>query len=330
MKSMHAIFAHFLVLAISSAIVCRRCTFFTLFETMASNKLLHLLHSALAGSIILSLGSFFTNKTMGGLTDSETTAYREKVYDVMGDFVMLVGMFSHELGIRNITTLSLLYAIKSFGWVFGIKSQKTSGRAMLLGSVLAAALALLLVTHNYLSSKFLGLLLCLEYSLVLLSIVKNQLIMVLDMNGVESDRSLFVFIITIVYLALKSGTFLLFIAKLASRHRFPYNTLKSLITTTVKLLKKLVLFKKYINLVRALNTIRETAVEGSCAICTDDIAVGKKLRCTHVFHSHCLKMWCEREMSCPICRADLVFDNEETHETDNEILSGVPIELENE
>lgn len=330
MGTVHVILAHFFVLVLSSAIVCRRCTFFTLFESMASSKLLHLLHSTLAGSIVLSLGSTLTNKTMGRLTDSETAAYREKVYDVMGDFVMLVGIFSHEMGIKNIITLSLLYAVKSFGWVFGIKSQKSSGKAMLLSSILVAILSIFLVVHSYLSSRFLGLLLCLEYTLVLLSLVKNQLIMSLDMNGIENNRSLFVFIITIAYLTLKSCTFLLFIVKLASRHRFPYNTLKSLITTSIKLLRKLVLFKKYIKLVRDLDSIKETAVEGNCAICTDEIVVGKKLRCSHFFHSHCLKMWCEREMSCPICRADLVFDNEETHETEDEILSGVPIELENE
>lgn len=330
MRATQAILVHFFVLALSSAVVCRRCTFFALFEAMASNKLLHILHSTLAANIILSLGSFFTNKTLGELADSETATYREKVYEVMGDFVMLVGMFSHELGIRSIITLSLLYAAKSFGWVFGIKSQKGSSRTMLLSSTLVASLVAFLIAYNYLSNRFLGLLLCLEYTLVFLSLLKNQLIMALDMNEVENDRSLFVFIITIAHLTLKSLTFLLFIVRLASRHRFPYNTLKSLITTVVKLLKKLVLFKKYIKLVRDLNSIKETSVDGNCAICTDEINVGKRLKCSHVFHSHCLKMWCEREISCPICRADLVFDNEEIHETEDEIFSGVPVELEDE
>lgn len=127
---------------------------------------------------------------------------------------------------------------------------------------------------------------------------------------------------------MKALAFTAFILRFSSRSKFPYGITKSLISTLLKLYKKAVLFKKYVRLLADLETIAEVDVSGTCAICTDELVRGKRLQCSHVFHSSCLKMWCEREVSCPICRADLVFKREAIHETEDEVISGVPIELE--
>jgi len=328
MTSLKLIPLHFALMLISSLFICKKRTFFSIFETIVQNKLLHLLHTSLISNLILTFTSLFTDLLLGKLQESETAAYNEKVYEVCGDFFMLISIFSNELSIKNITTLALLYAFKSFSWVFAIKSQKNGNKKMLLGSMGVTAIATAIIIKCYYSSMFLSILLCLEYSLIVLSLIKNQMIMSIDMCGIETNRTLLMFFITITYLILKSCTFLAFIIKLSKMHRFPYNTLRALISTGLKLYKKLILFKKYLKLLRDLNSIKESPVVGNCAICTDDITMGKKLKCSHVFHSQCLNMWCEKEVSCPICRAELVFEREEQIETEDEILFGVPVELE--
>ncbi|ELA40966.1 uncharacterized protein VICG_01996 [Vittaforma corneae ATCC 50505] len=328
MKSAFLIVLNFLVLAISCLIVCGRSSFFALFKTIASNRLLHLLHSSFIASIILSLSSYSTNKILGHLTPSEFTMYNEKVYNVMGDLVMLISMFSHEVSVKSIIVFSILYSFKSFTWTLDIKSQKNPSYRIVYASAAVQTLTSAIIMHYLSSSTAISMLMILEYSLILLSLLKNQLIMLLDINNIENNRTLFVSIIKIVFLALKSLAFLMFILRFSVRNRFPYGIMKSLISTLLKLYKKSVLFKKYIKLLIDLESISEVDVKGTCAICTDDIIKGKKLQCSHVFHSSCLKMWCEREVSCPICRADLVFKREIIHETEDEIISGVPIEIE--
>lgn len=321
---------HILLLAISCGLFCSPFTFFNILRTIATNKFLHLLHSSLITNIIIGFSSFFIYNTLGELQDSETVAYNEKVYDVCGDFFMLISIFSNELSIKSIIKFGMLYSFKSFCWVFTIKSQKDANLKMLAGSAIVVLLASLIAFNYYVQSIYslISILLYLEYSLVILSLIRSQLIIVVDMKGIEKNRTLFLLLISISYLLLKCATFLSFIIKLSARHRFPYNILKALISTGIKLYKKLILFKKYLKLMSGLNSIKEVPVDGNCAICTEDIVTGKKLKCSHVFHSQCLSMWCEKEISCPICRAELVFEKEEKIETDREIIFGVPVVLE--
>ena len=69
-------------------------------------------------------------------------------------------------------------------------------------------------------------------------------------------------------------------------------------------------------------TLTETEI---CAICTDEIKNGKKLGCKHIFHTECLKIWCERETTCPICRKPLTLTNMLKFETNAEIINVVPL-----
>lgn len=319
---------HLSILIIACYFECKTAHFYTLFYTIYTSKFLHLLHSSLFGHIICSIGFLATNKFLGQLTGSEFSTYNDKALTIITELIMLGGSVSNELSLMSIGSVSLLYVFKSFAWTLDVKSQKQATKRMLFGSTLAILMSLL--AHKYYSglTSLLSLIFCMEYSLVVISILKNQLIVCLDLNKVENNRSFYIFIITMGYLALKSCVFAVFISRFSKRTRFPYGILKSLLATGMKLYKKLILFKKYLKLVKDLDAIEEFETEGSCAICTDEIVKGKRLACSHVFHSSCLKMWCEREVSCPICRAEIIFKKEEIQETSDEILSGVPIEVE--
>eukprot|EP01133_Synstelium_polycarpum_P011508 gene11508-13426_t len=46
-----------------------------------------------------------------------------------------------------------------------------------------------------------------------------------------------------------------------------------------------------------------------CIVCREDMTSGKKLPCGHILHLSCLRSWLERQQSCPICRADVLVDD---------------------
>lgn len=48
-------------------------------------------------------------------------------------------------------------------------------------------------------------------------------------------------------------------------------------------------------------------VDSTCIICREEMRQAKRLPCGHVFHIECLRMWLERQQTCPTCRRS-VFD----------------------
>lgn len=49
-----------------------------------------------------------------------------------------------------------------------------------------------------------------------------------------------------------------------------------------------------------------------CAICKEDFAldsVARKLPCSHLFHGNCIVPWLKIRNSCPLCRAEIPYDD---------------------
>lgn len=330
MKTFFLLLVHGAILALACAFYCKNYSFFSILKAVASIKLLHFLHASLFAHLILVIGNFIINLSLGKLSSSEFSVYNEKAYEAIGDILVLVNMFANELSLRSMIVFSILYSFKSFSWSLGIKAQKSHNYRILVACFLAQVATLCALKHYISLQTITAKLLVLEYFLVLLSLIKTQSIMLLDIKNVETHRTLCTFIISIIYLFLKSCAFACFILQFSIRGRFPYGIVKTLTTTVLALNKKLRLFKKYIKLLADLGSIKESTLVDTCAICTDEITSGKRLLCTHVFHATCLKMWCEREVSCPVCRAELVFKREVIYETENEIFSGIPVEIEDD
>ncbi len=44
-----------------------------------------------------------------------------------------------------------------------------------------------------------------------------------------------------------------------------------------------------------------------CIICREEMVTGcKKLPCSHIFHTSCLRSWFQRQQTCPTCRMDVL------------------------
>jgi hypothetical protein len=55
--------------------------------------------------------------------------------------------------------------------------------------------------------------------------------------------------------------------------------------------------------------ILEATANAPCAICQDTISIGESIRllasCSHTFHRNCIDTWYQRNVHCPVCRADV-------------------------
>ncbi|XP_058744350.1 E3 ubiquitin-protein ligase At3g02290-like [Vicia villosa] len=58
-----------------------------------------------------------------------------------------------------------------------------------------------------------------------------------------------------------------------------------------------------------VTTSTEDAVESICSICLLDLPNASstpiRLRCSHVFHTHCIQKWINIRKNCPLCRANV-------------------------
>ncbi|CAL5196446.1 unnamed protein product [Lathyrus oleraceus] len=56
-------------------------------------------------------------------------------------------------------------------------------------------------------------------------------------------------------------------------------------------------------------TTSTTDAESICCICLVDLSNGSstpiRLRCSHLFHSHCIQKWNSIKKTCPLCRANV-------------------------
>lgn len=50
-----------------------------------------------------------------------------------------------------------------------------------------------------------------------------------------------------------------------------------------------------------------------CSVCWEDFTLGEAVRqlpCTHIYHEPCIRPWLELHGTCPICRQNLITDDQ--------------------
>ena len=60
--------------------------------------------------------------------------------------------------------------------------------------------------------------------------------------------------------------------------------------------------------------INQTLIKKKCTICLEDYVNGDNsiaLPCIHIFHANCIKTWLKENNSCPICKNEIKYENEE-------------------
>lgn len=143
-----------------------------------------------------------------------------------------------------------------------------------------------------------------------LNITIRFIIQVLDSRseaGLQS-KGLYLMLTDMTCEIVKFLTYVCFFGLIFVYYGLPIHLLRDVYWAFVTCQRKVVSFIKYMQLTRNLDTRfedatpEELAAAGNCLVCREDLAQGKKLRCGHVFHLDCLRMWLQHQQSCPLCR----------------------------
>ncbi len=126
-------------------------------------------------------------------------------------------------------------------------------------------------------------------------------------NGLSS-RGLYLLLTELVCEVVKLATYIAFFCLVFVYYGMPIHIVRDVYAAYLSFYRKLVGFVKYMRLTRNLDsrfpaaTPEELVAAGSCLVCREEMAAGKKLPCGHVFHLDCLRSWLQHQQACPLCR----------------------------
>ncbi|KAL6121688.1 hypothetical protein NUSPORA_01361 [Nucleospora cyclopteri] len=319
---------HIIALFVGIFFKCRfkatNLTFFSIAFHLSHNKMLNLLGTTLICNCIFFINSIISDFAFGVLYETERARYNERALEFITSCAMTAVSFPYCLKVENLGAFAVFYAFRGLSWTFQLNTERNRRSSMnyyAIGFCLIIIFILRGLVNKFalVFMSFKGLL-AFEYCLTLFYFVKFILLNYFSYDGTPT----LLFGIQFFYI-LSRIVVVGYYANNLSKFRVPITYIKMLAIDFYKLKKKIVVFYNYIMLCRELEVFPDMECNEMCAICTDTIEKGKKLGCNHVFHTECLKMWCERESTCPVCRKPLTFNKEIVIETENEVISVLPM-----
>lgn len=323
---------HFILLAIYTMKVTHGSwTMYNILTTTTRNSTVRILHATFLIFLMCSLAGLVIDRVFKSLRPEEISNFNESLLYFLTDFLLVVSTFDSDVSFRNGLLFVMLLCVKSLNWLLVSRIKRNvypSLYGLAYGISLFSGLMVVLFTLSCISSITGQILFLFEYTLLVIASIKNICVMNLIQSDDDGKRSLYNFYIDIAYMSIMLLVYALFIGITSINYRLPLNLFRSALTILDALISKVKMFLSYLRLCKELEKCVEGSGDGFCAICRDDMEVGKKLACGHCFHIECLKMWCEQQQTCPICKSKLAFDvKKESFVVGNEYISGIPVTI---
>lgn len=322
-----------LLAAYTMKMTYRDPSMYNVLTTTTSNNTMHILHAAFLVFLMCSLTNYIINSVFGELRVEETSSFNESLLYFLTDFLLVVSTFDNDVNFKNGLLFVMLLCVKSLSWILGARIKRDVMPVLFklaYGITVFSCIMGFLFGLSCISAVDGHILFLFEYSLLVIASVKNIYVMNLVVSENEEKRSLYNFYIDITYLSTTLLVYMVFIGITSLSYRLPLNLFRSALTILDALITKIKTFLNYLKLCKDLERCVEGTGDGFCAICRDDMAVGKKLSCNHCFHLECLKMWCERQQTCPICKLSFTLElKKESFVVGNEHISGIPVTIDN-
>jgi E3 ubiquitin-protein ligase synoviolin len=128
------------------------------------------------------------------------------------------------------------------------------------------------------------------------------------LTGGFQSRGFFTMVVDLVCETVKFLTYIALFCMIMASYGLPFHLIRDVYSAYYSFQRKLFSFIRYLQLTRNLDhrfpdaTPEEITAAGSCLVCREEMTQGKKLKCGHVFHLECLRMWLQHQQSCPLCR----------------------------
>lgn len=159
------------------------------------------------------------------------------------------------------------------------------------------------------------LILAIVASTILARLTFHLIYVLQDNTWLSRDR--FVFYLNVVSDLVQSFVYIVNFVIIMSHYGIPIHLLRDFYMTLRSTLKRITDFLHYRKMVANMDTQFPNATEEEllerdtvCVICLGEMVAGsvKKLPCTHMLHTNCLRTYLESNADCPICKAPVDVD----------------------
>ncbi|KAG6584631.1 hrd1-like protein [Phytophthora cinnamomi] len=284
-----------------------------------------------AGLVLTTLfGRLLKRFFLGTLRDAEVELLHENVRYAVTETCLALTIFREEISFHVMVLFTALVFLKIFHWLSQARiefieqtdviSRLTHVRLVGLMAMLAAVdtgfvvWCTLKVMEN---GPSVFILFGFEFLILLVTIVATFLryvLYVLDsrMDGAWTNKFTYLFYLELVSEVTKLVVYLVFFMLIFTYYGMPLHIVRDLWISIKNLQRRIASYFRYRKITAHLNErfpnpteeeLQET--DRTCIICREEMTPDacKKLPCSHIFHVDCLKMWVQRQQTCPTCRS---------------------------
>uniref|UniRef100_A0A131XEV5 RING-type E3 ubiquitin transferase n=1 Tax=Hyalomma excavatum TaxID=257692 RepID=A0A131XEV5_9ACAR len=282
---------------------------------------------------VILMGKLMRKVFFGQLRAAEMEHLIERSWYAVTETCLAFTVFRDDFSPKFVALFTLLLFLKCFHWLAEdrVDYMERSPVISYLFHVRVIALLLLLgfldyafVAHAYHTTLTKGasvqVVFGFEYA-ILLSIVANIYVkyflhtMDLHSENPWENKAVYLLYTELIISFVKVVLYLAFMAIMIKIHTFPLFAIRPMYLSMRA-------FKKAFNdvimsrrAIRNMNTLYPDATpeelasaDNVCIICREEMVGGgnKRLPCSHIFHTACLRSWFQRQQTCPTCRMDVL------------------------
>ncbi|KAH9386431.1 E3 ubiquitin-protein ligase synoviolin [Nematocida major] len=324
-------YRHETYLAIYFTILCGICvndfvkgkSLYECLVGMVEKRVQHFFLSLFLVGALYVLGKALVDVTIGELAPLEKEGVQENSMRYFGSILLAVTLFADNITVRTSVLFAFVFGVKVLHWIMGfrIEAMEKSGALYLrMERVTILALVLftadLLLAYRFISSALstpsISILFGFEFFVMFAYSIRSLyalgvLYLVKDKESGIEDRIFLIFYGDFVFCLLKILAHALCLIWTSVHFKMPINLLRDGIFAIKHLIvrtKSMLAYRSLVVFLEGCPDASEAEVEENktCLICHEDMKVGKKLECAHIFHLACLKEWLHRQQACPVCR----------------------------
>jgi len=273
----------------------------------------------------------------GQLRAAELEHLIEKFWYVITETCLAFTVFRDDFSSKFVALFTFLLFMKAFHWLIEDRvdyMERTPIITLLFHARVVSLLLLLgtldsaLIHHAFRTTLASGasvqMVFGFEYSILLamvVAIVMKYVLHTIDNQNENpwENKNVYLLYVELVIGFVKCCLYIVFVGVMVKIHTFPLFAIRPMyltIRTFKKSLSDVILSRRAIAYMNTrfpeATTAELNEVDNTCIICRDQMFIGKKLPCNHIFHSHCLRSWFQRQQSCPTCRLDVLSPHHTT------------------
>lgn len=291
---------------------------------MVESRIQHFLLSLFFIGLLYVLGKVIVSLTIGELSPLEKEGVQENGIRYLGNTCLLITLFADNITMRTLVLFAFIFGLKSLHWMVGLRidALEKSGalcnkveRVVFLTGLLFAADSLLAYQfiRAALAEPGISILFAIEFFTLLAYSIRSlyalSILYCVVSTGIE-DKIFLLFYGDFLFSVIKIAAHVVCLVWTTVYFKMPITLLREIISAikhlTVKT-RSMIAYKALITFLEKRPDVLESELgpDKMCLICHEEMEIGKKLECSHVFHLVCLKEWLHRQQACPVCRKEV-------------------------